>query len=249
MKKDLTLKENFEFALKNHQENKLEVAEEFYKKILKTNPNHFESTFLLGTLSAQIKNFDVAKELLLKTIQINPNYADAHNNLGIVFKVVGDHQKAINYAKPDYISIHSLGGNEMIKAAVKASNYAKILTVSLLSHHNQKNIKEIGINISIKKQIKKLVDNALKNNVSGLILAPQDLEIIKKIDKKIEIFVPGIRTEKNKKNEHKRSLSPIEAIKKRATYIIIGRPITNSKNPKKSLELINNEIKNYLEKN
>ena len=157
--------------------------------------------------------------------------------------------KAINYAKPDYISIHSLGGNEMIKAAVKASNYAKILTVSLLSHHNQKNIKEIGINISIKKQIKKLVDNALKNNVSGLILAPQDLEIIKKIDKKIEIFVPGIRTEKNKKNEHKRSLSPIEAIKKRATYIIIGRPITNSKNPKKSLELINNEIKNYLEKN
>ena len=89
----------------------------------------------------------------------------------------------------------------------------------------------------------------LKNNVSGLILAPQDLEIIKKIDKKIEIFVPGIRTEKNKKNEHKRSLSPIEAIKKRATYIIIGRPITNSKNPKKSLELINNEIKNYLEKN
>ncbi len=162
-----------------------------------------------------------------------------------VFKAV----KAINYVKPNYVSIHSIGGNDMIKAAVKASNYTKILTVSLLSNHNQKNINEIGINQPIKKQIKKLVDNALKNNVSGLILAPQDLNIVKKINKKIEIFVPGIRTKKNKKNEHKRSLSPVEAIKNGATYIIIGRPITNSRNPKKSLELINNEIKNYLKEN
>ena len=112
MKKDLTLKENFEFALKNHQENKLEVAEEFYKKILKTNPNHFESTFLLGTLLAQIKNFDVAKELLLKTIQINPNYADAHNNLGNVLTELKEFEEAKNCYKkviqinPNYVQAH-----------------------------------------------------------------------------------------------------------------------------------------------
>jgi len=41
-------------------------------------------------------------------------------------------------------------------------------------------------------------------------------------------------------------LDPLSAIKKGATYIIIGRPITKSKNPKETLKLINEEIKNYL---
>ena len=156
--------------------------------------------------------------------------------------------QAINSLKVDYLSIHSLGGNDMIKSAVRASRFTKILTVSLLSHHNQKSIKEIGIKQSIQSEIKKLILNALKNNVFGLILAPQDLKIVEKIRKKITIFVPGIRPKKNKKDEHKRSLDPLSAIKKGATYIIIGRPITKSKKPKETLKLINQEIKNYLEK-
>ena len=162
-----------------------------------------------------------------------------------VYKAV----KAVNSLKVNYLSIHSLGGNNMINAATKASNFTKILSVSLLSHHDQKSINDIGIKQPIQNQIKKLILNALKNNVFGLILAPKDLDIARKIKKKITIFVPGIRGKKNRKDEHKRSLDPLSAIKKGATYIIIGRPITKSKNPKGTLKLINEEIKNYLKKN
>ena len=161
-----------------------------------------------------------------------------------VYKAV----KVVNSLKVNYLSIHSLGGNNMINAATKASNFTKILSVSLLSHHDQKSINDIGIKQSIQNQIKKLILNALKNNVFGLILAPKDLDIARKIKKKIIIFVPGIRGKKNRKDEHKRSLDPLTAIKKGATYIIIGRPITKSKNPKETLKLINEEIKNYLKK-
>ncbi len=160
-----------------------------------------------------------------------------------VYKAV----KAINLFKPNYLSVHSLGGNEMIKAAVKGSKYTKILSVSILSHLDKSSIKKIGINIPLKNEIKKLINNALKNNVHGLILAPKDLEIISKLKRKnIEIFVPGIRSKQNRKDEHKRFLDPKTAIKKGATYIIIGRPIIKSKNPKKTLTLINEEIKEYL---
>ena len=168
-----------------------------------------------------------------------------HDIPSTVYKAV----KAINSLKVNYLSIHSLGGNNMINAATKASNFTKILSVSLLSHHDQKSINDIGIKQSIQNQIKKLIINALKNNVSGLILAPKDLDIAKKIRKNITIFVPGIRPKKTRKDEHKRSLDPLNAIKKGATYIIIGRPITKSKNPAKTLKLINEEIKNYLKKN
>ena len=161
-----------------------------------------------------------------------------------VYKAV----KVVDSLKVNYLSIHSLGGNNMINAATKASNFTKILSVSLLSHHDQKSINDIGIKQPIQNQIKKLILNALKNNVFGLILAPKDLDIARKIKKKIIIFVPGIRGKKNRKDEHKRSLDPLTAIKKGATYIIIGRPKTKSKNPKETLKLINEEIKNYLKK-
>ena len=162
-----------------------------------------------------------------------------------VYKAV----KAVNSLKVNYLSIHSLGGGGMINAATKASSYTKILSVSLLSHHDQKSINDIGIKQSIQNLIKKLILNALKNNVFGLILAPKDLDIATKIKKNITIFVPGIREKETRKDEHKRSLDSLSAIKKGATYIIIGRPITKSKNPERTLKLINEEIKNYLKKN
>ena len=56
-KKKLTTKETFALAVQNQQKNNLQVAENLYKEVLKTNPNHFESIFFLGTLSLQIKNF------------------------------------------------------------------------------------------------------------------------------------------------------------------------------------------------
>ena len=159
-----------------------------------------------------------------------------------VYKAV----KVVNSLKVNYLTVHSLGGEKMIESAVKASNYTKILAVSLLSHHDQKSMKEIGIKQKIKNQIKKLIVISLKKKVSGLILSPQDLDLTRRIKKKIEIFVPGVRQEKTKKNEHKRSLDPVSAIKKGASYVIIGRPITKSKNPKKELVTINKQIEDYL---
>ena len=68
-KKNLTAKETFVLAVKNHQKNNLQVAEKLYKETLKTNPNHIETIFLLGSLSAQTNNFDKAKKIanLVKT--------------------------------------------------------------------------------------------------------------------------------------------------------------------------------------
>ena len=95
-KKNLTTEETFALAIENHKKNNLQIAENLYKEILKTNPNHFESIYYLGTLLAQTKRFDLAKSLLHKAIQIQPNYADAHYNLGVALQELGEHQKAIS---------------------------------------------------------------------------------------------------------------------------------------------------------
>ncbi len=57
-KKNLTIEETFDLAVKNQKKNNFQIAENLYKEALKINPNHFKSNFILGTLSAQIKKFD-----------------------------------------------------------------------------------------------------------------------------------------------------------------------------------------------
>ena len=64
---NLKIKETFASALQNHQRKNFKVAENLYKEILKTKPNHFESVFYLGSLAVQTKNFDRAKQLFQKT--------------------------------------------------------------------------------------------------------------------------------------------------------------------------------------
>ena len=113
MKNNKTIKENFDFAFENHKKNNLEIAGKIYKKILEIDPNHFPSTVLLGTLSAQTKNFALAIQLLEKGIKINPNHPEAHYNLGLVFNELVDFEKAITYyekaieIKPNYADAYN----------------------------------------------------------------------------------------------------------------------------------------------
>ena len=76
MNQKLIIEKNFNLALENHQKNNLQIAERIYKKILKINPNHFQSICFLGTLSIQTKNFERAKQLFYKAIEIQPNNAN-----------------------------------------------------------------------------------------------------------------------------------------------------------------------------
>ena len=90
----MTIEKSFASAVQNHQQNNFQVAESLYNQILKIDPNHIKTIFLLGTLSVQTKNFGRAKQMLQKTIQVQPNNVDAYNNLGIVFKESEEFQKA-----------------------------------------------------------------------------------------------------------------------------------------------------------
>ena len=74
------MEENFVLALQNHRKNNLQVAKKLYKKILNINPNDPQSNFLLGTLSAQTKQFDFAKKLLDELVDVPDNVSE---NIGV----------------------------------------------------------------------------------------------------------------------------------------------------------------------
>ena len=112
-KKNLTTKETFALAAQNQQNNNLKVAENLYKEILKTNPDHAFSHSNLGIIFKQLGENRKAINCFQKTIQINPNHEQAHNNLGVVFNELGEDQKAISSCQkaiqinPNYASAHN----------------------------------------------------------------------------------------------------------------------------------------------
>ena len=138
-KKNLTIEETFALAVQNQQKNNLQVAENLYKEILKTNPNHVDAHNNLGVILLQSGNLQKAKSCYEKAIEINPTNAVAHNNLGAAFKQSGEYQKAISsYEKaikinPNYAVAHENLGKifRNLKEFQKAADYFKKVDTSL----------------------------------------------------------------------------------------------------------------------
>ena len=111
---NLTIKEIFSLAVKNHQEGKTDIAQMFYNQVLEIDPNHSQAHNNLGVILQNQMNHEKAKDCYEKAIAIKPDYADAHNNLGIIFKELKENQKAKScYEKaiainPNYANAHNL---------------------------------------------------------------------------------------------------------------------------------------------
>ncbi len=135
---NIKIEKTFDQALQNHKKNNFQVAENLYKDVLKIDPSHFQSIFLLGTLSITIKNFDRAIQLLNQAILIQPNHAQSYSNLGAVYKELGKtenamsyYQKAINI-KPDYADAHNNLGvvfNELDEIQKAITCYQKAINI------------------------------------------------------------------------------------------------------------------------
>ena len=132
----------------------------------------------------------------------------------------------------------------MMKSSVKNKKFTKILGVSILTSMDSKQTKKIYNQKNVSFLVKKFAKLAKKNGLDGVVCSPKEINVIRKeVGKDFIIITPGIRL-KNKINndDQKRIETPEEAIKLGANYLVIGRPITKSKNPLKTLKEINKTL-------
>ena len=155
--------------------------------------------------------------------------------------------KAISKLNPIFTTIHISGGDEMQKISTSIYNKkTNILGVTLLTSLDEKQTlkyyKEKNINILVKK----FANYAKKNKLNGLVCSPREVNIVRKeVGNKMILVVPGIRPIQkitSKKDDQKRTLTPKEAINLGADFLVIGRPIIQSKNPLETIKKINQSI-------
>ena len=218
------------------------------------NKNLSEITNLVKKIKSHVYGFKIGKEFFYNYgIEGYKKIYKFSNNIFLDLKlhdIPNTVERALNAIiklKPILTTIHISGGDEMQKAASNLKkNKTKILGVTILTSLDSSQTKKYYNNKNVNQLVKKFAQNAKNNNLDGIVCSPLELKTVRKVvGSKMLIVVPGIRLENqnNTKDDQKRILTPKEAIKFGANYLVIGRPIVESKNPLKTIKEINKSIK------
>jgi orotidine-5'-phosphate decarboxylase len=142
----------------------------------------------------------------------------------------------------DYLTLHTLGGSEMIKKASEVKGNIKLLGVTLLTSHGEEYLKEIGISLTKEELVLKLAQIGLENGCDGLVCSAQEVSLLKEKLGDFIAVVPGIRPYRVEGDDQKRVATPEEAVDRGADIIVVGRPILTAEQPRKVVEDILRKI-------
>ena len=134
------------------------------------------------------------------------------------------------------LTIHTSGGKDMMKAAMEAASgtQIKVFGVTALTSLNDDDTNQI-FQRSTSEQVNAMLDLAEEAGIDGVVCSPHELELVSK--RNFLSITPGIRLQESN-DDQKRVMTPREATDLGADYLVIGRPITASKDIKKSLNEI-----------
>ena len=150
-------------------------------------------------------------------------------------------------------NVHTSGGYEMMRAAAEASEKISlalgirkplILGVTLLTSINRDILeKEIGIKKKLEEQVVHLAKLAKAAGLDGVVASSWEIKEIRKVcGEDFVILTPGIRPTGKSFDDQKRIMTPGEAIKLGADFLVIGRPIRNASNPAEAAKEILREM-------
>ena len=168
-------------------------------------------------------------------------------------------QTCINLMKRgvNFFNISANGGSKMMTNTITAcNNFAKkndleiptILAVTLLSSFGQKTLtNELCVNMNISGYVLKLAQLAKESGLAGVVAPDTDsLQIKKELGEDFIVVCPAVRPTWAIVNDQIRIVSPADAIKAGADYIVIGRPITHAPDPVEAAKLIIAEVEEAL---
>lgn len=147
--------------------------------------------------------------------------------------------------KPAFMTIHASGGPAMMKAAAEAAakagaNRPKILGVTVLTSLNADDLTKVGQQDAPQNQVLRLAKLAKESGLDGVICAPTEVATLRAdLGPDFILMVPGIRPAGADLGDQKRVLTPKDAMAAGATYIVIGRPITQAPDPVAMAKAIN----------
>jgi len=139
------------------------------------------------------------------------------------------------------VNVHALGGKTMMQAAKEGVSHSstKLIAVTILTSMGQEDLNQIGIETDVKDQVVNLARLANDAGLDGVVCSAKEVSILREnLGNDFLLVTPGIRPAGNETSDQKRVMTPREAVDTGSSYLVIGRPITQSESPIDTLEMI-----------
>ncbi len=222
-------------------------------------PSLKEAETLVKSLSPAVSIFKIGKELFTAVgpraiemvhshkaqVFLDLKFHDIPNTVASACEAAAQHGVFM-------LNVHTLGGKQMMISAVQALHKTAaannkpapiLLGVTVLTSMTENDLREVGIVKKLEKQVEDMAVLAKTCGLDGVVASGQEIEPIRKaVGHDFKIVTPGVRPVWAAHGDQKRVMTPREAVEKGASFIVVGRPITQHKNPLEAAEKIKAEI-------
>ncbi len=145
------------------------------------------------------------------------------------------------------LTLHTQGGYNMMSQAAEAvanlNNKPKLVGVTVLTSLDDSDLAAIGYQQTTSELVPQLAKLAYDSGLDGVVCSPQEVGLLRDaMPQDFLLVTPGIRLAEDSKGDQKRVLTPVEAVKLGADYLVIGRSITQAKNPLQTLNAISSSL-------
>ena len=163
---------------------------------------------------------------------------------------------AVARCQPAMITVHAAGGSDMMKAAVDSNQEeaAKLgmdppllLGVTVLTSFGAEDLASTGVVGTTEDQVFRLAALSEASGLDGVVCSAHELGRLRAgCDASFKLIVPGIRPRGVESNDQKRIVTPSEAIRAGAEFLVVGRPITQAANRTQAAKDISSEVQEAL---
>ena len=145
------------------------------------------------------------------------------------------------------MNVHALGGRAMLEAARESLEglpaRPKLIAVTLLTSMQDADLVEIGIAGSAPQTVSRLASLTQVCGLDGVVCSAREVRALRlECGSEFLLVTPGIRPTQAERGDQARTATPQEAIQNGASYLVIGRPITQAADPLAALEAVQQEI-------
>ncbi len=160
--------------------------------------------------------------------------------------------RAANASGASLVTVHALGGAPMMRAAMGAAlgaadasggNRVRIVAVTLPTDMEDEDVGALGMTGGVDDQVYRLADLAQASGLDGVWTSAHDLAALRaRCGPDFLLFVPGIRPVWSKTDDQKHIITPGDALRRGADYLVVGRPITQADDPRAAAARIAEEM-------
>ena len=142
-----------------------------------------------------------------------------------------------------FLTVHAYPQTMKAAVAARGASNLRILAVTVLTSHDDKDLAEAGYNTSVSALVARRAEQARAIGVDGLVCSGEEVAKLRVIvGPKLALVTPGIRPAGSDPGEQKRIATPAAAIAAGADYLVVGRPILAAPDPKAAAQAFVAEI-------